>query len=240
MGREISEVHEVVVDAGVDDVWSAIATGPGIDSWFMGRNEVGDGVVRTGFGECEIVASEPGRRFAYTTPVGPDGRFIGYDFLVEGRAGGSTSVRIIASGFLPGDDWHDEYVAMEMGHALFFRTLVEYLTFFAGRTATPVDVSGPVVTDWPAAFTALARELGRPDAARPGDQVTVRVAGTTVGGVVYFVNDHCLAVRTPDALYRFVRGLNGRVLAMHHIFNPPEHPPEFWTTWLTSAVTPPA
>jgi uncharacterized protein YndB with AHSA1/START domain len=32
--------NEIEVDATPEEVWEAIATGPGVDSWFMGRNEV--------------------------------------------------------------------------------------------------------------------------------------------------------------------------------------------------------
>ena len=31
---------EAILPASPEQVWAAIATGPGIDSWFMGRNEV--------------------------------------------------------------------------------------------------------------------------------------------------------------------------------------------------------
>src|SRR5207247_3585686 len=31
---------ETILPASPEQVWAAIATGPGIDSWFMGRNEV--------------------------------------------------------------------------------------------------------------------------------------------------------------------------------------------------------
>ena len=32
--------YEIEVDASPKEVWEAIATGPGVDSWFMGRNEI--------------------------------------------------------------------------------------------------------------------------------------------------------------------------------------------------------
>ena len=35
---EVSQ--EIELDATPEQVWEAIATGPGIDSWFMGRNEI--------------------------------------------------------------------------------------------------------------------------------------------------------------------------------------------------------
>ena len=53
--------------------------------------------------------SEPGHRFAYGEDPEPDGRFIAFDFMIEGRAGGGTSLRMVTSGFLPGDDWADEF-----------------------------------------------------------------------------------------------------------------------------------
>jgi hypothetical protein len=54
MGHEFAQHHSAEVPARPDQVWAAIATGPGIDSWFMGRNEVkagAGGTVHTVFGE---------------------------------------------------------------------------------------------------------------------------------------------------------------------------------------------
>ena len=63
MGHQFAQHHGAEVPAGPDEVWAAIATGPGIDSWFMGRNEVTAGTVRTVFGEyapeLEITESAP-------------------------------------------------------------------------------------------------------------------------------------------------------------------------------------
>ncbi len=219
MGHEFDDVFDLEVDASVDEVWQAIASGPGIDSWFMGRNDVADGVVHTVFADLAITESEPGKRFAYVSPTAPDGRFIAYDFLIEGRAGGSTSIRVVASGFLPQEDWADEYFAMTRGHALFFRTLVEYLTFFAGRRATPVAATSPEIVDWDRAWAALTSELALASPPRVGDRVTLTLAGERpIDGTVYFVNEHTLGVRGPDALYRFLRGLDRPMLAMHHVF----------------------
>jgi hypothetical protein len=235
MGHEFEDVFDIEVDASIDDVWQAIATGPGIDSWFMGRNEVADGVVRMVFADLAITESEPGKRFAYVSPTAPDGRFIAYDFLIEGRAGGSTSIRVVASGFLPQDDWSDEYFAMTRGHALFFRTLIEYLTFFAGRAATPVAATSPDIVDWARAWAALAIELGLDREPRMGDHVTLTLAGRApIDGTVYFVNEHTLGVRGPDTLYRFLRGLDRPMLAMHHVFAEVDAPTDeaAWQAWL--------
>lgn len=102
MGHQFAQHHEAEVPASPDEVWAAIATGPGIDSWFMGRNEVkagAGGTVRTVFGEytpeLEITGWDPAHRFAYTSGQAPDGRFIAHEFLIEGRAGGSTVLRTV-------------------------------------------------------------------------------------------------------------------------------------------------
>ncbi len=246
MGHEFEVTDSAEVDATVDQVWQAIATGPGIDSWYMGRSEVAEGIdgrgggdrkgtVRTVFGgytpESPITVSDPGKRFAYGTPPAPDGRFFAFDFLIEGRAGGSTSLRVVTSGFLPGDDWADEFEAMTKGGALYFRTLVEYLNHFAGRVATPITVSGPRAGDMDRAWRQLGAELGLDRAPREGDQVSVDNAA----GVVYFANEQVVAVRTPDAMYRFVKGFHGPMLAMHQLFatDPDTDQAErAWQAWL--------
>ena len=111
MGERFAQRREAEVPASPEDVWAAIASGPGINSWFIGKSEVQQGArgtVRTVFGEyapeLDVTAWDPPRRFGYRSAEAPDGRFIAYEFLVEGRDGGSTVLRAVTSGFLPGDD----------------------------------------------------------------------------------------------------------------------------------------
>ena len=40
MPHEFELRKEITLDATPEQVWEAIATGPGIDGWFMGRNQV--------------------------------------------------------------------------------------------------------------------------------------------------------------------------------------------------------
>ena len=139
MGHPFEQRSHAEVPASPDEVWAAIASGPGIDSWFMGHSEVqpgASGTVRTVFGEyapeLDVTTWDPARRFAYRSGEAPDGRFIAYEFLIEARAGGSTVLRTVTSGFLPGDDWADEFEAMTLGGEMYFRTLVEYLSSLRG------------------------------------------------------------------------------------------------------------
>ncbi|RSM46321.1 SRPBCC domain-containing protein [Amycolatopsis balhimycina DSM 5908] len=240
MGYEFELTDTAEVDATPEQVWAAIATGPGIDSWFMGRNEVDGGtggVVRGAFGgyrpEHRIRDWEPLEKLGYGGEPEPDGRKIAYEFLIEGRGGGSSVLRCVTSGFLPGDDWEDEFEAMVAGGQLFFRTLVEYLTHFAGRTAVPVTAFGPPVADWDEAWTRLAAALGL--SARPAEGDRVRIEPGGQAGVVYAVNDQTVGVRTADAMFRFLRGFHGAMVVCHTIFAPgadAETEEKTWSDWL--------
>ena len=244
MGHQFAQHHAAEVPASPDEVWAAIATGPGIDSWFMGRNEVKAGVggtVRTVFGqytpELEITGWDPDRRFAYGSGRDVDGRFIAYEFLIEGRSGASTVLRAVTSGFLPGEEWADEFEAMRMGGELYFSTLVEYLTYFAGRFATPVLAFGPPGTDWSRDRSLLCRELGLTETPGRGDPV--RLDGEAEDGIVYFASAHAIGVRTEDALYRFMRGFAKPVIAAHHLFGSdadPDQARQAWEAWLSRTL----
>ena len=247
MGRPFENRQEAEVPATPDEIWAAIATGPGIDSWFMGRSDVqpgADGTVRTVFGEyapeLDVTAWDPARRFAYRSGEAPDGRFIAYEFLIEGRAGGSTVLRTVTSGFLPSDDWAEEFEAMTLGGEMYFRTLVEYLSHFAGRFAVPVTAFGPPGTTWARDRELLCRALGLPADPRPGDRATLTRNGTgPIEGVVYFANAHAIGVRTPDALYRFMRGFAKPVIAAHHLFGAdaePDQARQAWEAWLSRTL----
>jgi uncharacterized protein YndB with AHSA1/START domain len=237
MGREFANRHDAQVAATPEQVWDAIATGPGVSSWFIGRTEIdGAGAVRTAFGDDWIPAghvtvAQPPTAFAYTSDPAPDSRVIAYEYLIEGRAGGSTVLRAMTSGFLPGDEWAAEYEAMTYGTALFFATLVEYLGHFAGRTAVPVTAFGPPVADWHLTWARLHADLGLDGPPGPGDRVRLHDGD----GVVYFTNPHTLGVRTEDAMYRFIRGLHGGMVAGHHLFGAvtAADSADAWQAWLT-------
>jgi uncharacterized protein YndB with AHSA1/START domain len=243
MGREWEQHDEVEVDATPEQVWEAIATGPGYDSWFMGHTEVepGEGgAVRTDLGgfvmESTITAWEPPRRFAYRGDETPDGRFVAFEFLIEGRERGSTALRLVTNGFLPGDDWEAEYDAMRKGGAMYFATLVAYLTHFAGRTATPISAAGPMVPDARSMFDRVPAALGLSGEPAVGDRVRVTPGGLpAIDGVVDFINTDAIGLRTSDALYRFVRGFFGPTVVTHHVFAEGvdrKETEQAWRAWL--------
>lgn len=244
MGHAWEKRDEAVVAGSVEEVWAAIATGPGIDSWFMGRNEVEPGPagsVKTDVGgfvmTSKVTEWEPPHRFAHRGD-GPGERFIAYEYLVEGREQGGTVVRVVASGFLPADDWEAEFEAMTAGGEMYFRTLVAYLDHFAGRFAVPINVSGPPVADWAAGWRKLRDALGLSDHPRIGDRVKASVAGVpAIEGEVDFVNAQAIGFRTADGLYRFIQGFFGSFVLGHHLFtgtdSQHQQASQAWTAWLS-------
>ena len=111
---------EFTVDATPDQVWAAITSGPGVDSWLMGRTEI-DSDNKTStfamFGEtsrASITAWEPGHRYATQEDKNPDGTFMAFEWLIESRDGGGAVVRVVHSGLL-GEDWEAEYNGLSVG-----------------------------------------------------------------------------------------------------------------------------
>src|SRR6267378_6993017 len=145
---------EAEVDASPEQVWQALASAHGLNGWFSGSIELEPGpggILRSTTGgyadELSVTAWEPGRRVTYRSTPDADNRFYALEWLVEGRAGG-TLLRCVASGFIPGDDWEAEFESLRDGGAMYFLSLVQYLTHFRGRSVQVVDVFGPPLTDW--------------------------------------------------------------------------------------------
>jgi hypothetical protein len=243
VGHEFESVNEVTVPAAPEQVWEAIATGPGIDSWFMGHTDITDGVVRLGYGDMtltsDVTAWDPLKRFGHASGRGDDGRFIAYEFLLEGRSGSATTLRMVTSGFIPGEDWENEFDAMTRGGALFWRTLVTCLTHFAGRAATPITVFGPPLTDMTAAWRALYDELGLTGVPAEGDPVRLVIDGRALDGVVYAADPQALGIRAENGMYRFLQGFFDPTLITAHVVFAPDapQPDEVWRAWLARVLT---
>jgi uncharacterized protein YndB with AHSA1/START domain len=235
---------EIEVEATPEEVWEAVTTGPGLDSWFMGTNEVqpGEGgTVRMTLPawtlESTVTVWDPPNRLVTQTSEGEDGRLMTFEYVIEGRGGGRTVVRFVHSGFLPGDDWEAEYDALKKGDPMYLHKLAQYLTYFRGRTATPVDVYGPQVADQEQAWAVLRGGLGLTGSVDEGDHVRLTPDGLPpIEGVVDFASPETLGVRSSDGLYRFIYGLGGTVVLGHHIFSDDVDQKEVeqaWQSWLT-------
>jgi uncharacterized protein YndB with AHSA1/START domain len=235
---------EVTLPADPERVWEAIATGPGIDSWFMGRNEVESrlgGVAAMDTGgrreEAVITAYEPGARFATRMPAAEDGRFMAFEYLIEGRDGGGTVLRVVHSGML-GDDWQDEYDALRRGWPFHLNTLREYLAHFPGRVGVPVfGFAAAGERSVPQIRSLLASALALPALISVGDEANGGPSGLpVVDGEVVWADDERFELRTDDALYTFHHG-PGMAAMFHHLFGPNTDAAEgAWQRWLAETL----
>ena len=229
MGHDYELHEELELRCTPEQVWDAIATGPGIDAWFLGHNEVAPGLgglMRSDFAggvipETTIAAWEPGERLVTHSETAADGRFLAHEHLISAGDGGSTVLRIVTSEFLPGDDWETEFKAMRAGECVFRSSLVEYLTHFAGRKACPITVFSPAIDDWPGAWRALDEALGLRSPER-GERVQMDVPGIgPIDGVLFSSNDQSRSIRTPAAMHRFIQGFLGPMVLSHIVFAEP-------------------
>ncbi|MFC9603593.1 SRPBCC domain-containing protein [Streptomyces niveus] len=237
---------ETTLPASPEEVWEAIATGPGIDSWFMGRNEVepregGTASMDTAGHreEAVITAYEPGKRFATRTPTGEDGRFMAFEYLIEGRDRGSTVLRVVHSGLL-GDDWQDEYDALRRGWPFHLNTLREYLAHFAGRVGVPVFAMAMSPDKTPHEVrAALVRGLSLPVPVAVGVPARAEPAGLApLDGEVVWVDDERIGLRTAQGLFTFHHG-SGVTVMFHHLFAPDtdtDGAEAAWQRWLNDLI----
>jgi uncharacterized protein YndB with AHSA1/START domain len=240
--REFEIRQEVELDATPEEVWEAIATGPGVTSWFMPMTiepRVG-GKVTISVGDITddsavVTGWEPPHRL--TSAAGPEGARQAFEYLVEARDGGTAVLRFAQQGFL-GDNWDAEYESMRSGWDMYFHTLRQYLIHFRGRTATFVSADGPPGSADESALSAVLAGLGLPDDARDGARVHVAPDGLDpLDGVVDYRSAKHLGLRTADGLYRFhFRGAFGMPVGVgHHLFSGDIDQKEHdlaWRSWL--------
>jgi uncharacterized protein YndB with AHSA1/START domain len=234
MPREFETRNEFTTEATPAQVWDAIATGPGVDAWFMGRTEIAPGeTVRTEFPggfalDSTVTAWDPPHRLAYGGGIGENGEFHAFEFLVEGREGSTTVVRVVHSGALA--NWDDEFEPMQEGDAIYFGKLAAYLGHFAGATGRSFFHQQEKAGDREAIMAGVRAGLGVPDGAAVGDRVALAPDGLEpLEGVVDLAAPHVIGVRTDDALLRVFHAM-GSVVVEEHRYGGAA--PRDWTAWL--------
>lgn len=247
MARDMEK--RIELDAAPEQVWEAIATGPGISAWFV-PNEVEPGVggaIRQAFGSGfdvtgKVTAWEEGTRFAYGAAAEPPEGTANYafEFLVEGRAGGGTVLKFVQSGFLDGPGWETEYNSFDAGWDLFFLNLREYLAHFAGQPAHTVVTMAYVAGDAESAWPVLHRALGLAGHPSVGDRITLAPDGPApITGIVDVAGEEFLGVRSAHGLHRIgAEGEDGcGVSAYHYFYGEPvdvEAITASWQGWLSA------
>ncbi len=181
-GRSIE--LEIEVPGTPEEVWRAIATGPGISSWYVPHEveEREGGAASASFGP-DPEMTVPGRVAAWDPPRrvlfdgGEDVEGLAFEWLIEAKQGGSCIVRLINSGFGLGGEWDDHYDAMTEGWKMFLANLRLHLQHFGGDSAS---ASLPTAS-WPEppelAWSRLVNRLGIGDSVELGDHVTLTLSG---------------------------------------------------------------
>lgn len=181
---------EIEVPGTPEEVWQAIATGPGITSWYVPHTieERLDGKATFSFGpgmegEGIVTAWEPPHRFKLEGAEGGEG--LAFEWTVQARNEGTCVVRLINSGFGDGDEWDAQYDAMTGGWSIFLTNLRLHLEYFAPNTATtslPMAVWQKPLDE---AWTHLTDHLDIPADADAGDRITISGLGAPhLSGVV--------------------------------------------------------
>jgi len=194
-GRRSVQV-EVEVPGTPEEVWQAIATGPGISSWFVPAEfEERDGkpvAVTLNFGpgmesRSVVTAWDPPRMFVAQGEGWGGSPPIADEWSVEARAGGVCIVRVVHSLFASTDDWDNQLEGTESGWPGFFRILRIYLTHYRGQRSAIMQWIAPAAGTVAEAWDTLTAALGLTGVSA-GQRWTAAAGVPALSGVVEFVS----------------------------------------------------
>ena len=161
---------ETVVPGTPEEVWQAIATGPGISAWFVPTRleEREGGAIVLDFGpgmesKAVVTAWDPPHRFVGESPpdaMGPGSPMVADEWTVEALSGGTCRVRIVHSWFASTDDWDNQFEGVEKGWPAFFRILNIYLAHFRGQPSDLIPILAMSSESKSAVWDRLLGSLG--------------------------------------------------------------------------------
>jgi uncharacterized protein YndB with AHSA1/START domain len=182
-----------------DEVWQALATGPGISSWFVPTEvEERDGKpvsMKYNFGpgveiSSAVTAWDRPRIFAQEAPGWtPDSPPMATEWSIEARDGGICIVRIVHSLFASTDDWDNQLEGAKSGWSGFLRTLRIYLTHFRGQRSAIMQVTTPISCTEAEAWETLTTALGL-KGLTVGQRWTTPAGVSPLGGVLEYVTEN--------------------------------------------------
>ena len=206
--KDASGRHSVEVETEVpgtpEEVWQAIATGPGISAWFvptkLEEREGGALVLDFGPGmesEAVIKVWDPPHRFVCENKggMGPGSPTVADEWTVEAKSGGTCRVRVVHSWFASSDDWDNQYEAVEQGWPAFFRILKIYLAHFRGQPSEVIPLLAMSSESKSAVWNRLLGSLGFSRLAE-GQRVETAHGAPRLAGIVERVVD-----KEPEELF---------------------------------------
>jgi hypothetical protein len=191
-GRRSIQV-EVEVPGTPEEVWQAIASGPGISSWFAPTEfEERDGkpvalttTLGPGMETRSVVTAWDAPRKFISEGNGwfPGSPPVATEWSVEARAGGVCVVRMVQSLFASTDDWDDQLIGTESGIPGAFHILQLYLTHFRGQRSAFMQFMAPVAGTPADAWAALSDAVGI-EGLGTGERWTASAGVPSLGGMV--------------------------------------------------------
>jgi uncharacterized protein YndB with AHSA1/START domain len=185
---------EVEVSGTPEEVWHAIASGPGISAWFVPtrlEERVG-GITVSSFGpgdsmdsQATITVWEPPQRFVAESQDGPG--TVATEWTVEAQAGGTCTVRVVHSWFASTDDWDAQFEGHSYGWISFFQILRLYLAHFSGQPCVSVQLMATSTEPVPRAWAQLVEPLDLAQVSA-GDPITGPAGAPALSGVAEVVN----------------------------------------------------
>jgi uncharacterized protein YndB with AHSA1/START domain len=193
-----SMVTEFEVAGTPEEVWQAVATGPGVSSWFVPTEfEERNGkpvAMKVSFGpwpemRSEITAWDAPRMFA-TTANGwlPGSPPIASEWTVEARGGGKCVVRIVQSLFASTDDWDMQLESAKIGFASFLKILQINLAHFRGQRSASQHFTAPGPGTEAESWAALTAALGL-KGMKVGQRFTAPAGVPALSGVVEYATE---------------------------------------------------
>jgi uncharacterized protein YndB with AHSA1/START domain len=189
---------EIRIAAPTDVVWKALTEGEELTKWFPLDARVTPGKGGKiwmswgpGFeGESRIEIWEPGRHLRKVQAPGATEKeatrtpFV-VDFYLEGE-GGSTILRLVQSGFGEGQEWADEYDAIDTGWGLYLKNLRHYLERHRGTPCIHrFEFLPPLAMTREQAWSRLEAALRLPSAA--GETFARDLPGARIEGRIEVV-----------------------------------------------------
>ena len=256
-GRRWVEM-EFLVPGTPEQVWQAVATGPGMSAWFTTtqiEERVG-GAISFDFGDENCGADvSSGKVTTWDPPVrleyeeygwNGDAPPVATEVTITARSGDRCVVRMVHTMVTDKDDWDDEIESFETGWPGFFEILKIYLANFAGAQAATIRTSathhGGERQAWSKMTTAL--NLG---AANVGDRVEISGDAPRLAGRIERIHQDGISREVMMRIDQPSQGIavvgactvgdEGRVMASIYLYGPDapdvaaaEQPK--WTAWL--------
>ncbi len=204
-GRRFIAV-ETEVPGTPEEVWKAIATGPGITSWFVPTQleERAKGSMTMTFGpgmdsNAQIQEWDPPRRFTAENKegMGPGSPAMATEWTIEAKSGGTCRVRVVHSWFASTDDWDAQFESVEKGWPAFFRILKRCLENFRGQSCAQIQLMAFAPGPKEKAWAEIAQPLGLSNAS-VGQAATSSGDSPKLAAVV----EHVGAKAYPELLLR--------------------------------------